>query len=202
MPHQLDHPVKLPEHGRVLVYPEFEEFNREFVWSHCLRVCHRPQGSDQLGFYRFDPESVCDRPLGEPFDDVESELIGFRVEKGTEEPRPPSEDKPWVSQHYALFVTDVLRANIPRVFYVQGLEALEEPPLIALAQILLHILDVSFKEPFVGIVTGPVNARIFSPDRPYQLTVLGVSPLTLPGYSSRSRRSVFIVIGATGESSS
>ena len=36
VPHQLDHPVKLPEHGWVKVYPEFEEFNREFVWSYCL----------------------------------------------------------------------------------------------------------------------------------------------------------------------
>ena len=33
VPHQLDHPVKLPEHGRVMVYPEFEKFNGEFVWS-------------------------------------------------------------------------------------------------------------------------------------------------------------------------
>ena len=62
--HQLDHPVELLEHGRVMVYPEFEEFNREFVWSHCLRICHRPQGPDQLAFCRFDPELVCDRPLG------------------------------------------------------------------------------------------------------------------------------------------
>ena len=38
MPHPLDHPVKLLEHGRVVVYPEFEESNREFVWSHCLRI--------------------------------------------------------------------------------------------------------------------------------------------------------------------
>ena len=45
VPHQLDHPVKFPEHGRVMVYPEFEEFNREFVRSHCLRICHRSQGS-------------------------------------------------------------------------------------------------------------------------------------------------------------
>ena len=93
VPHQLDHPVKLPEHGRVMVYPEFEEFNREFVWSHCFRICHRPQGRDQLVFCRFDPESVCDRPLGDLFADIESELIGFRVEKGPEEPRPPSGDK-------------------------------------------------------------------------------------------------------------
>ena len=61
-----------------MVYPEFEEFNKDFVWSHCLRVCHRPQGSDLLTFCRFDPDSVCDGPLREPFD-VESELIGFRV---------------------------------------------------------------------------------------------------------------------------
>ena len=26
--HQLDPPVELPEHGRVVVFPEFEEFNR------------------------------------------------------------------------------------------------------------------------------------------------------------------------------
>ena len=71
----------------------------------------------------------------EPFNDIKSELIGFRVEKGAQEPRTLSEDKPWVSQHHALFVTDVLRANLPRILYVQGLEALEEPSLIALAKI-------------------------------------------------------------------
>ena len=188
VPHPLDHPVKLPEHGRVVVYPEFEEFNREFVWSHCLRICHRPQGPNQLVFCRFNPEDVCDRPLGELFDDVESELIGFRVEKGPEERRSPSEDKPWVSQHYAPFITDVLRVNLPRVVYVQGLAALVEPPLVALAQILLHTLDVSFKESFVGIGTDPVGARIFSPDSPHKMSVLGVSPLPLPGCSSRGRR--------------
>ena len=160
VPHPFDHPVKLPEHGRVVVYHEFEEFNREFVWSHCLRICHRPQGPNQLVFCRFDLEGVCDKPLGELFDDVEFELIGFRVEKSSEEPRPPSEDKPWISQHYALFITDVLRVNLPRVLYVQVLAALVEPPLVALAQILLHTLDVSFKEPVVGIDTDPVDARI------------------------------------------
>ena len=108
VPHPLDHPVKIPEHGRVVVYPEFEEFNRGFVWSHCLRICHRSQRPNQIVFCRFDPEGVCDRPLGELLDDVESELIGFRVEKGPEEPRPPSEDKPLVSQRYALFITDCL----------------------------------------------------------------------------------------------
>ena len=28
VPHQLDHPAKLPGHGRVMIYPEFDEFNR------------------------------------------------------------------------------------------------------------------------------------------------------------------------------
>ena len=37
---------------------------------------------------------VCDKPLREPFDDVESEIIGFRVAKGADEPSTPSEDKP------------------------------------------------------------------------------------------------------------
>ena len=117
VPHPPDNPIKHPEHGRVVVYPEFEEFNREFVWSDCLRICHRPQGPNQLVFCRFDPGGVCDRPLGELFDDVESELIGFRSEKGPEEPCLPSEDKLWVSQHYALFITDVLRVNLPRALY-------------------------------------------------------------------------------------
>ena len=40
-------------------------------------------------------------------------LSDFRVKKGSEEPRPPSADKLWVSQHYALFITDVLRVNLP-----------------------------------------------------------------------------------------
>ena len=47
------------------------------------------------------------------------------------------------------------------VLYVQGLAALVEPSLVALAQILFHTLDVSFKESFVGIGTDPVDARIF-----------------------------------------
>ena len=37
---------------------------------------------------------VLHRPLGEPFDDVESELVRFRVEKGAQEPRPHPEYKP------------------------------------------------------------------------------------------------------------
>ena len=70
----------------------------------------------------------------------------------------------------------------------QGLEALEEPPLIALAQILLHTLDVSSMELFLGIVADPVNARVFSPDSFHQLTFLGASPPPLPGCSSRGHR--------------
>ena len=131
---------------------------------------------------------MCDRPLGEPFDDVESASIGFRVENGAEERRPPSEYKPWVSQHHVRFVTVILRANLLRVFYDQGFEALGEAPLIALAQTFLHTPDVPFKEPFLCIVAHPVNARSFSPDSPHQLTVLGVSPLPLSGYSSHGRR--------------
>ena len=89
---------------------------------------------------------MCDGPLREPFDEVESELVRFRVETGAEEPRPPSEDKPLVSQHPALLVTYVLRANLSRVFYAQRLDALEESPLIALTQILLQTLGVFSKE--------------------------------------------------------
>ena len=29
--HQLDRPLEYPEHGRVVVQPEFEEFNRVFI---------------------------------------------------------------------------------------------------------------------------------------------------------------------------
>ena len=64
---------------------------------------------------------MCDRPLGEPFDDVESELIGFRIEKGPEERRPPSEDKPRVSQHVVfVFVYRLLSLSVTtynRTFY-------------------------------------------------------------------------------------
>ena len=42
-----------------------------------------------LVFCRFGPESVCDRPLGELFEDVEFELVIFRVDKGAEERRLP-----------------------------------------------------------------------------------------------------------------
>ena len=84
--------------------------------------------------------------------------------------------------------TYILRVNLPRVLYVQELAPLEEPHLVALAQILLHTLGVSFKESIFGIVTDPVDARIFSPDSPHQLLVLGISPLPLPGCSSRGHR--------------
>ena len=126
--------------------------------------------------------------MGEFFDYVESELIRFRVEKGAKEPRPPSEDKPWVSQHDALFVADFLRSKLPRVYHVQGLETMAEPPLIALAQTLLLTLDEFFKEPFMGIVADTVNARVFSSDSSHQLTILGGSPLPLAGCSSRHHR--------------
>ena len=92
---------------------------------------------------------MCGKPLGESFDDVESEHVRFRVEKGAEEPHPPSEDKPWVSQHHILPVTYVLRANLSRVFYIQRVEALEESPLIVLVLILLRTLDVFSKKPYV-----------------------------------------------------
>ena len=131
---------------------------------------------------------MCDTPLGEPFDDTESELVSCCAEKGAKEPRPPSEAKPWVSQHPALFVTDVLRANVLRVLYASGHDVLEELPLIALAQILLQTLEVSSMEPFVGSAADPVNAGVFSQDSSPWLAVLRVSLLPLPGYSSRSHR--------------
>ena len=92
------------------------------------------------------------------------------------------------SRSIALFITDVLRVNLPRILYVQELAALVEPHLVALAQILLHTLGVSFKGFIVGIGTDPADARIFTPDSPHQLLVLEVSPLLLPGCSSRGRR--------------
>ena len=91
-------------------------------------------------------------------------------------PRPPSENTPWVSQHPALFVTDVLRANFPRVFYIQGVDALEESPLIALTQIVFQTLNVSSKKHFVSSVADPVNMR--------------VSLLLIPGCSVRDHHHV------------
>ena len=45
-----------------------------------------------------------------------------------------------------------------------------EPPLIALAQTLLHTLDAFFMKPFIGIVADPVNVYVFSLDSLHQLT--------------------------------
>ena len=91
--YQLDHPVELPEHGRVMVQPKYEEFDWEFIiWSHRLRVRYRPQGYSYLLFpCRLNPESVCDRSQGESFDDVEPRFAIFGVQKGAGKPRPPSE---------------------------------------------------------------------------------------------------------------
>ena len=110
------------------------------------------------------PQASGDRPLLEPFDDVKSKLVIVCTEKNTEESRPLFQHKPFVSQHPALFVTDVLRVNVLRVLFVQRVDALEEPPLIALAEILLYTLEVPPKEPLVGSVVDPVNVRIFSLD--------------------------------------
>ena len=115
--HQLDHPVELLEHGRVMAQSNCEEFVWEIICSHCVRVRHQPQDWAYLVFYRFDPESVCDRALEELSDDVESELVRF-----------PSKNKPWVSQHPSLFVTDILRANPLHVFYTQGFEVVGKVP--------------------------------------------------------------------------
>ena len=83
---------------------------------------------------------------------------------------------------------DVPRANLPRVLYVQGLEALDESPLIALAQILLQTLNVFSGESFVYSVVDSVNARVLVLDRPLQLTVLRVSILPLLGCSTLFNR--------------
>ena len=63
-----------------------------------------------------------------------------------------------------------------------------EPPVITLAQTLLHTLDAFFKKPFIGIVADPVNVYVFSLDSLHQLTIVGVSALPLLGCSSRDHR--------------
>ena len=123
-----------------------------------------------------------DRPLGKPFDDVDSEVVRFCVEKGAEEPYTPSQNTPLVFQQSSLFVTDILPSSPRRDFYAQGLDALEKVPLIALAQILLQTLDVFIKESYVCSVADPLNVRSFSPDSSLQLTVLRFSLLPLSDY--------------------
>ena len=77
-------------------------------------------------------------------------------------------------------------------FYVQGLYALKESLLIALAQILLQTLDVFSKKYLEGSVADSLNARVFSPDSPLQLTTLRVILLSLSGCSSPGHRHVDI----------
>ena len=187
VPHQLHHPVKHPEHGRVVVYPGFKEFNRELVWSHCLRFAidlKAPINSFSVGPT---PRACVIGHWGSSSMMSSLSLSHFELRRVPKNRAHLPKTRPG-SGSIILFITDVPRVNLPRVLYVQGLAPLVEPPMIALTQILLHNLDVSFKEPFVGIVTDPVNARISSPDSPHQLTVLGVSPLLRPGCSSRGRR--------------
>ena len=155
--------------SRSTVESWFSPNSRSFAGSlfrptHCLlRVYHCPQGCVYLVFCRFDLESVCDRPLGKPCDDVGFDAVIFCIEKGAEEPRPPSENEPWISQLFPLFVTDVLRTALPCVFFAQGLEAWEESLLIAPVQLLLQTLDVYLKEPCVCSVADPLNMRVSSP---------------------------------------
>ena len=77
-----------------MVQSECKEFDRKFIWLYCLRGCHLHQGYDNLILDRFSPVSVCGRPLGVPFDNVDSELVRVRVDKGAEELRPPYKNKP------------------------------------------------------------------------------------------------------------
>ena len=98
-------------------------------------------------------------------------------------------------RHFSLFIMDVPRTNLHRVFDTQGLEALEESPLIAPAQLLLQTLDVFLKEPCFCSVTDPLNMRVGSPDSSFQLTALRVSLLPLPGCSSRGHRHVELCFG-------
>ena len=93
VPHQLDYPVEFPEHSSVMLQPEFDEFDWEFMWFFYLGVRHRPQGCSYLAFCRIDPESLCDWPLWKLFDDIESERARFCFEKGVEEPRPTFREK-------------------------------------------------------------------------------------------------------------
>ena len=132
------------------------------------------------------------RPLGKPFDDVDSEVVRFCVEKGAEEPYPPSENKPLVFQYSSLFVTDILPSSPRRDFYAQGLDALEKVHLIALAQILLQTLDAFIKESYVCSVADPLNVRAFLPDSSLQLTVLRISLVPPSDYLSRGHDQVHL----------
>ena len=71
VPHPLDHPVKHPEHGRVVVYPEFEAtafaFAIGLAYSLCVCVCfppihsgHQVRWTYQPGSHRiYHPPSFC-----------------------------------------------------------------------------------------------------------------------------------------------
>ena len=59
---------------------------------------------------------MCRRSLGKPYNDAESELIMFLIEKGSEEPRPRTEKESWISKDPPLFVTDVLLTDLLRAF--------------------------------------------------------------------------------------
>ena len=74
-------PVKLPEHDRVVVQPELEGFQWEFIWSHCLCVRHVTPGCGYFVISSLGPEGVSDRPLGKPCDAVEFEIVKFLVER-------------------------------------------------------------------------------------------------------------------------
>ena len=73
-------PVKLPEHDWVVVQPELEGFQWEFIWSHCLCVRHSTPGCGYFFISSLDPEGVCDRPLEKPCDDIEFDIVMFFVE--------------------------------------------------------------------------------------------------------------------------
>ena len=92
-----------------------------------------------------------DRPLEKPCSDVGFELVS-----------PLSENETLVTHHYSLFIADVLELNLPLVLCAQELKELEQSPLIALAYLLLQILDVFLKESCVCSGRRP-SEHLYSP---------------------------------------
>ena len=86
-----------------MVRSKLETFALGLIQSRYLSVFYRPSGCDELVCCRFDPESVCNRPLEELFDDIKYKLVRFRGKKGASITTPPVGETLFLSASFSIY---------------------------------------------------------------------------------------------------
>ena len=186
VPHQLDHPMKLPEYGRVMVQSEFKEFR----WESLTPRPSRSTSTSRLRLPRFlsvRPRERVTGRWGSPSMMSGLSLSDFALRRASKNsaylPRISSRSRSRLPSSWRMYCK--ITNNLPCIFYAQELEALEESPMVVLTQLLLQSLDMVFKERCACSIADPLYMRVRTPNSSLQLTIPRRSLLLLPGFSSR-----------------